>query len=331
MRCSACGHDNREDARFCDACGAQLHLVAAAAAAGLPSTLGYGRYRVIEQVGDGVRKRVFRAHDTRLDREVAIALLNADGLDDAERTRVEREVRLLARLGSHPNIVTLYDVADLDGTPGIVFEYRPGGSLHDLLRMTGGRGLPVRDVVRIGAQLARALDAVHREHVFFRDLKPGNVLLTGDGTAKLCDFGYALRAGQLRVTDPKLTVGSLAYIAPERIARSHFDHRSDLYSLGVVLYEMLAGHPPFQSDDVQEIGAQHLHAEPAPLHRHPTGPPRRVGSTRRRAPRQGRGRPARQCHPGGARPRPDRAVPLDRATRAKSASERRMSSEPSDS
>jgi serine/threonine-protein kinase len=265
MRCSACGHENREEARFCDTCGAQLHLATAAAPAGLPEAFAGGRYRVIDLVGDGVRKRVFHAHDTRLDREVAIALLNPVGLDDAERTRVEREVRLLARLGSHPNIVTLYDVADLDGTPGIVYEYLPGGSLRDLMRVTGGRGLPVRDVVRIGVQMARALDAVHREHVFFRDLKPGNVLLTGDGTAKLCDFGYALRAGQLRVTDPNLTVGSPAYIAPERIARSHFDHRSDLYSLGVVLYEMLAGHPPFAGDDVQEIGDQHLHAAPAPL------------------------------------------------------------------
>ena len=265
MRCSSCGQDNREDARFCDSCGAQLDLVAAAAAAGLPEAFADGRYRVIDQVGDGVRKRVFHAHDTRLDREVAIALLNATGLDDAERTRVEREVRLLARLGSHPNIVTLYDVADLDGAPGIVFEYVAGGSVHDLLQATGGRGLPVRDVVRIGVQMARALEAVHRDQVLFRDLKPANVLLTGDGTAKLCDFGYALRAGQLRVTDPNLTVGSLAYLAPERIAQSHFDHRSDLYSLGVMLYEMLTGHPPFENEDVQEMGNLHLHAVPPSL------------------------------------------------------------------
>jgi serine/threonine protein kinase len=239
--------------------------VVAAGAEELPSSLGNGRCRVVAQVGDGVRKRVYQAHDTLLDREVALALLHAEGLDTAERTRVEREIRMLARLGSHPNIVTLYDIEDLDGHPGIVFEFVSGGNLHDLLRSTGGRGLPVRDVLRIGEQLARALEAVHREDIVFRDVKSANVLLAGDGSVKLCDFGYALRVGSTRVTDPNLTVGSLAYLPPERIARRHFDHRSDLYSLGVLIYEMLAGHPPFQSDDVQEIGAQHLHAEPPPL------------------------------------------------------------------
>jgi serine/threonine-protein kinase len=123
----------------------------------------------------------------------------------------------------------------------------------------------VRDVIRIGEQVARALDAMHREGVYFRDLKPGNVLLGGEGTAKLCDFGYALKAGQAHVTPHELVVGSLAYIAPERVARRHYDHRSDLYSLGILLYELLAGHPPFDSDDIQEVGSQHLHAEPPPL------------------------------------------------------------------
>jgi serine/threonine-protein kinase len=231
----------------------------------VPTTLGNGRYRVLSHVGDGLRKQVYRARDTLLDRDVALALLRTDGLDDAERTRVEREVRVVARLGSHPNVVTLYDIEDLDGVPGLVFEFVGGGSVQDLLRATGGRGLPVRDALRIGEQVARALEAVHRESIVFRDVKSGNVLLTGDGTAKLCDFGYAMQAGQLRVTDPTFTVGSLAYIAPERVARRHFDHRSDLYSLGILLYEMLAGRPPFESDDVQEIGAQHVHAEPPAL------------------------------------------------------------------
>jgi serine/threonine protein kinase len=265
VACGACGAEQRDGARFCDACGAQLIVLAAAQGNDLPATLGDDRYRVIEQIGNGLRKRVWRAHDTVLDRDVAIALMHSEGLDESERVRMEREVRLVARLGSHPNIVTLYDVQDLDGTPGMVFEYVSGGSLDDLLRATGRRGLPLRDAVRITDQVARALEAVHREAALFRDLKPGNVLLTGEGTAKLCDFGYAMRYSQQRLTDPTLTVGSLAYIAPERIARRHFDQRSDLYSLGALLYEMLAGHPPFESDDVQAIGAQHLHAPPPPL------------------------------------------------------------------
>ena len=137
--------------------------------------------------------------------------------------------------------------------------------MRDLLNATGGHGLPVRDVLRIGEQVAHALDAVHRERILFRDLKPGNVLLTGEGTAKLCDFGYALQVGQSRLTDENLVVGSLGYIAPERVLRRHSDQRADLYSLGALLYEMLAGQPPFPGDDIQEVGMQHVHADPPPL------------------------------------------------------------------
>jgi serine/threonine-protein kinase len=265
VQCTSCGSENSPVSRFCGACGLQLGIVASTAGADIPTTLGNGRYRVIAQIGDGLVKLVYHAHDNVLDREVAIALLRPDALDAEQRTRVEREARLFARLGSHPNIVALYDLADLDDQPGLVFEYVPGGTLWDLLQATGGRGLPVRDVLRIGEQLARALAAAHREEVLVRDLKPANVLLTGDGTAKLCDFGHALRPRQWRITDGNLTVGSLAYIAPERVAGRHFDQRSDLYSLGIVIYEMLAGRPPFDSGDVQEVGAQHLHAEPPSL------------------------------------------------------------------
>jgi len=263
--CEQCGQENRDDAQFCDRCGTRLHFIAAPSAPDEPVALGDGRFRVVEQIGAGLRKTVYLAHDTLLDRDVALAVVRHADLDDAERTRAEREIRIMARLGSHPNVVTLYDVEDFDGVPGIVFEYLPGGSVRDLLDATGGRGLPVRDALRIGEQVAHALDGVHREEFHFRDLKPANVMLTGEGTAKLCDFGYVLRAGQQRVTDPELVVGSLAYIAPERVARRHFDYRSDLYSLGVLLYEMLAGEPPFPGDDIQVVGAQHVHAEPPPL------------------------------------------------------------------
>jgi serine/threonine-protein kinase len=223
-----------------------------------------GRYRIGDNIGQGLRKLVYEAHDELLDRPVAIAVVRAEGFDEREQERLRREIQMVARLSSHPNVVVLYDVTELDGATALLFEYLPGGTLADLLELAGS-ALPVRDVVRIARQVAAALDAIHAAGIVFRDVKPANVLLTGDGTAKLCDFGLAQRTGDGRLTDGTLVMGSLSYLAPERIARKHYDHRSDLYSLGVVCYEMLTGVPPFPGDDPDEIGAQHLHAEPPSL------------------------------------------------------------------
>ncbi len=276
VRCASCGREGRDDAQFCDRCGAELAVVPASGAP--PEHFAEGRYRVRSVVGEGLRKIVYLARDTRLDRDVALAVLRLDGVTDAERERVEREIRMFAWLGGHPNIVQLYDVEDLDGAVGLVFEFVPGSTVADVLELAGGVGLPVADALRIGEQVAQALGQVHRHGVVFRDVKSRNVLLTGDGTAKLCDFGLALRPGDARLTDEKLVVGSLAYIAPERVARHHYDYRSDLYSLGVLLYEMLTGRPPFDGDDPDEVGAQHLHAEPPPIDGWRKGVPDQVQS-----------------------------------------------------
>jgi len=223
-----------------------------------------GRYRVGANIGQGLRKLVYLAHDEFLDRPVAIAVIRADDLEESDLERLRREIRMLARLSSHPNIVVLYDVTDLGGSTAMLFEYLPGGSVADLLELSGSP-LPVRDALRIAEQIAWALDGVHREGIIFRDVKAANVLLTGDGSAKLCDFGLALQPGDGRLTDEHIVMGSLSYLAPERVARRHYDHRSDLYSLGAVLYEMLAGAPPFPGDDPDEVGAQILHAAPPGL------------------------------------------------------------------
>ncbi|HLM18093.1 MAG TPA: serine/threonine-protein kinase [Acidimicrobiia bacterium] len=222
------------------------------------------RFRVEGNIGHGLRKLVYLAHDELLDRPVAIAVVRPDGFDEREQERLSREIRLVARLSGHPNVVALYDVTVLDGASALVFEYLPGGTLADLLELAGSP-LPVRDALRIARHVACALAAIHDAGIVFRDVKPANVLLSGDGAAKLCDFGLAQRTGDGRLTDPGLVMGSLSYLAPERIARRHYDHRSDLYSLGVVMYEMLAGIPPFPGDDPDEIGAQHLHAVPPSL------------------------------------------------------------------
>jgi serine/threonine-protein kinase len=223
-----------------------------------------GRFRIGANIGQGHRKLVYLGHDELLDRPLAIAVIRAEHFDERDEERLRREIRMLARLSSHPNVVVLYDVADLGGSTALLFEYVPGGSVADLLELAGAP-LPVRDALRIGEQVAWALDGVHRAGIIFRDVKASNVLLTGDGAAKLCDFGLALQTGDGRLTDEHIVMGSLSYLAPERVARRHYDHRSDLYSLGVVLYEMLVGEPPFPGDDPDEVGAQILHAEPPPV------------------------------------------------------------------
>jgi eukaryotic-like serine/threonine-protein kinase len=260
MECPSCGTVTSDGTGSCDACGAVLP---AAEEPNLDPLAG-GRFRIRANIGEGTRKLVYLAHDEFLDRPVAIAVARAEGFDERELERLRREIRMLGRLSSHPNVVTLYDVTQLDGATALLFEYVPGGSVADLLALAGVP-LPIRDALRIAEQVAWALDGIHREGIIFRDVKTANVLLVGDGTAKLCDFGLALAPGDGRLTDEHIVMGSLSYLAPERVARRHYDHRSDLYSLGAVLYEMLAGDPPFPGDDVNEVGAQILHAEPPPL------------------------------------------------------------------
>jgi len=130
MTCPACGHENREGARFCDACGTALPTADVAAPA---ETVDGGRYEIDRLIGEGSRKCVYLARDTRLDREVAVALVRTVGLDDAGRRRIDREARAMARLGDHPNIVTVFDVGDENGTPYIVSQYVGGGTLAELL------------------------------------------------------------------------------------------------------------------------------------------------------------------------------------------------------
>ena len=128
MRCSACGHENPGEQRFCGECGARLEQ-----AAGAPDSVADGRYRLAHLLGEGARKRVYLGRDVRLDREVAVAVVKVDGLDDTGRHRITREARAMARLGDHPHIVTVFDVGEDNGVPYIVSELMPGGSVADQL------------------------------------------------------------------------------------------------------------------------------------------------------------------------------------------------------
>ncbi len=205
------------------------------------------RYRVVAQIGSGSMGVVWRAEDELLRRDVAVKeLLLQPGIspeqaEEAKR-RAAREGRITARL-HHPNAVSVYDVAEHDGRPCLIMEYVPSVSLAD--RMAERTSLPPADVADIGRQVAAALAAAHDAGIVHRDVKPANVLLTEDGTAKLTDFGISRAAGDGTVTATGVLAGTPAYLAPEVVKGQDADSRSDVFSLGATLYAAVEGTPPF--------------------------------------------------------------------------------------
>ncbi len=262
MICPNCGKDNRGGAAFCDACGTRLEVPEPpiSPAPFLPSA-GGGRYVAHSFLGQGGRKQVFRAVDTRLDREIALSVIRIAGLDDASIERVRREARQMARLGDHPNIVNIFDVGEEEDFIYLVAELMPGGSVDEQLNRAGG-ALPPERVLAIARQVAAALEYVHAEGIVHRDIKPANVWLSRDGTAKLGDFGLAAGAQAARLTAEGMMLGTVAYMAPEQATSGSVDSRSDLYSLGALLYEAATGQPPFAGDDAIAVISQQVNTAP---------------------------------------------------------------------
>jgi ABC-type oligopeptide transport system substrate-binding subunit/tRNA A-37 threonylcarbamoyl transferase component Bud32 len=224
------------------------------------------RYRIEASLGQGGMGTVYRGYDMLLDRPVAIKILRwtpADGqssLDSEGRTRLLNEAQAAARL-SHPNIVAVYDAGEVDGIPFIVMQYVAGHSLHRWVEE--GRPAPVDDVLDIARQLCAALEHAHASGVIHRDIKPENVLLGDDGVARLTDFGLA-RSLSSRLTVEGAIIGTVFYLAPELALGQPYDGRADLYSLGVMLYELLAGRLPFIADEPISVISQHLYAPVVP-------------------------------------------------------------------
>ncbi len=224
-------------------------------------------------LGEGGRKKVYLAHDSKLDRDVAVAVIKTDGLDEAGLSRVKREAQAMGRLGDHPNIVTVFDIGDDGGQPYIVSQYMAGGDLDGLLNKMPDRRLPVQEAVRIAQQVQQGLAHAHERGIIHRDLKPGNIWLTEDGTAKIGDFGLAVALDRSRLTMEGMMVGTVAYMPPEQALGRQPDARSDLYSLGCVTYEMVTGRPPFLGDDPVAIISQHINTAPvAPSWHNPEVP-----------------------------------------------------------
>ena len=223
-----------------------------------------GRYRLIQVVARGGMAAVWQAEDTLLERHVAVKVLHPQFAADVEfLERFRREARAAARL-SHPNIVPVYDVGeDVESqAPYIVMEFVSGGNLKDRIRR--GAPLPEPQIRAIGAALATTLDYAHRKGLIHRDVKPQNVLLADDGRPLLTDFGIAQAMASSDLTRPGVVMGSVHYIAPELVRGRQAVPQSDVYSLGVVLYEMATGRVPFEAETDLAVALAHLEETPAP-------------------------------------------------------------------
>ena len=227
-----------------------------------PTSFANDRYQVKQFLGEGGKKKVYLAQDTLLDREVAFALIKTEGLDDVSRTRTKREAQAMGRLGSHPHIVTVFDLGEEQDQPYMVTELMGGGDVEGVIEDADGRRLPLEQAISIAVETCRGLEFAHSRGIVHRDLKPGNVWITSDGVAKIGDFGLAVALDRSRLTTEGMMVGTVSYMPPEQAMGGEVSPRSDLYSLGAMLYEMVTGRPPFLGDDSVAIIGQHINTPP---------------------------------------------------------------------
>jgi len=222
-----------------------------------------GRYQIISELGQGAMGVVYKAKDPLIDREVAIKTINLS-LAQEEREEYEarfyQEAKAAGRL-SHPNIVTIYDVGRTDDIAYIAMEYLQGRELRDILN--DNRILPIAQVIDIISQVALGLSYAHEHEIVHRDIKPSNVMVIRDGHVKITDFGIARMASAAVRTQTGMVLGSPKYMSPEQVMGKLTDQRSDIFSLGVMLYEMLTGQAPFMGENVNAIMYQTLNASPA--------------------------------------------------------------------
>jgi serine/threonine protein kinase/Tfp pilus assembly protein PilF len=273
VKCPRCHTDNPDTSRFCGHCAAPLGPEAENLAfltktmsppgGGLENgALFAGKYRVIRELGRGGMGVVFQAEDTKLKRPVALKLLPLElaHSPDAEE-RFLREAQAAAAL-DHPNICTVYEVGEKDGQAFIAMAYIDGKSLKERI----ARGpLKIDEALEIAGEVAGGLEEAHRKGIVHRDIKPANVMLTAKGQAKIMDFGLARVESADDLTRTAVVMGTVAYMSPEQALGKKVDHRTDIWSFGCLLYEMLVGHGPFQGGQEQAIFQAIIHADPEPI------------------------------------------------------------------
>jgi serine/threonine-protein kinase len=271
MFCPECGTWNRSSAASCSRCNSKLPEVPDKAfekpdeeITKLRHSTG-SRYRVLSRLGGGGMASVYLAEHAQLGRTVVLKVLHGHLAKDAEMLeRFRREARAASQL-VHPNIVPIVDAGDAEGVLFTVMPYLPGGSYADRIAK-GPR--PAEEVASVVAQSATALDYAHRRGIVHRDVKPDNILFDEDGHAMVTDFGIAEARSQGRLTASGRAMGTPHYMSPEQAMGKLVDGRSDVYSLGIVMYEALVGFPPFDGPDAFAVGYKQVHEAPVPAQQH---------------------------------------------------------------
>ncbi len=266
MECSKCHFDNPADSKFCKECGTQLipsEEIPSPQAETLETpkeelTTGSTfaeRYQIIEELGRGGMGKVYKVHDTEIKEKVALKLLKSEiALDEKTIERFRNEIRL-ARKIAHKNVGRMFDLGKGEGTYFITMEYVPGQDLKGLIRQTGK--LAVETTVSIAKQVCEGLEEAHKQGVVHRDLKPSNIMIDKEGNVRIMDFGIARSIKTKGLTGAGVMIGTPEYMSPEQAEAKAVDHRSDIYSLGVILYEMVTGLLPFEGDTPLSIAMKH--------------------------------------------------------------------------
>ena len=219
-------------------------------------------YEILEKLGEGGMGEVYLAEDTKLNRRVALKFLPAQLASDEEfKARFKREAQAAAAL-NHPNIITIYEVTEYENRPFIAMEYVKGESLKDLIDK---KELSVGEVLDVALQISEGLAVAHQAGIVHRDIKPQNILMGKDGRVRICDFGLVKLKRDMTLTQAGSTLGTVAYMSPEQARGEEVDHRTDIWSLGVVLYEMVTGEMPFKGEHEQAVIYSILNEDPEPL------------------------------------------------------------------
>ncbi len=276
MKCPKCHSENPDTSRFCGSCAAFLEQEGQPSVSltktietpfhGLAKgSVVAGKYRIVEEIGRGGMGIVYKAEDIKLERTVALKFLPQQWTSDPDaRERFVQEARAASAL-DHPNICNIHEIEETeDGRMYIAMAYYEGESLRDKIK----RGpLKKEEALDIFVQAVQGMAKAHQKGIIHRDLKPANILVTEEGVAKVVDFGLAKLAGQVRLTREGTTIGTVAYMAPEQARCEAVDRRTDIWSLGVVLYEMLSGRLPFEGEHEQSLIHSILHHELEPIAR----------------------------------------------------------------
>jgi serine/threonine protein kinase/tetratricopeptide (TPR) repeat protein len=275
MKCRSCGSDNSDDSRFCGRCGSPLVEAPTTPPSATTRRMSnktpiefapgqhFGtRYQIVEEIGRGGMGVVYKAIDRELDRVVALKMIRPELSSDPEMVKQFKQELILASEISHDNVIRIHDLGEAHGIKYISMKYIDGTSLADLVKATGR--LTPDKAVSVGRQICMALSAAHKKGVIHRDLKPHNIMIDRYGDAQVMDFGIARSLTAKEVTARGIVTGTPHYLSPEQAGGGSGDERSDIYSLGCILYQVVTGRKPFEADTVEGLLQHHLHENPVP-------------------------------------------------------------------